>query len=61
LNQGIVPVVPPLGFDGDGKTYRVNSDSVAVAAAEALKVHNAHRLEMRGDSMRKKRGPEPSS
>jgi amino-acid N-acetyltransferase len=37
LAQGIVPVVPPLGFDGDGKTYRVNSDSVAVAAAEALK------------------------
>jgi DNA replication protein DnaC len=24
-------------------------------------VHNAHRLEMRGDSMRKKRGPQPSS
>ena len=22
LNQGIVPVVPPLGFDGEGKTYR---------------------------------------
>src|SRR5213596_1804509 len=37
LNQGIVPVVPPLGFDGDGKTYRVNSDAVAVAVAEALK------------------------
>jgi amino-acid N-acetyltransferase len=37
LSQGIVPVVPPLGFDGDGKTYRVNSDSVAVAVAEALK------------------------
>jgi amino-acid N-acetyltransferase len=37
LNQGIVPVIPPLGFDGDGKTYRVNSDSVAVAVAEALK------------------------
>jgi amino-acid N-acetyltransferase len=37
LAQGIVPVVPPLGFDGDGKTYRVNSDSVAVATAEALK------------------------
>jgi amino-acid N-acetyltransferase len=37
LNQGVVPVVPPLGFDGDGKTYRVNSDSIAVAAAEALK------------------------
>ncbi len=26
LAQGVVPVVPPLGFDGDGKTYRVNSD-----------------------------------
>ena len=37
LHQGIIPVVPPLGFDGDGKTYRVNSDSVAVAVAEALK------------------------
>ena len=37
LSQGIIPVVPPLGFDGDGKTYRVNSDNVAVAAAEALK------------------------
>jgi amino-acid N-acetyltransferase len=37
LAQDIVPVVPPLGFDGDGKTYRVNSDSVAVAVAEALK------------------------
>jgi len=37
LNQGIVPVVPPLGIDGDGKTYRTNSDSIAVAAADALK------------------------
>jgi amino-acid N-acetyltransferase len=37
LNQGIVPVIPPLGFDGDGKTYRINSDSIAVAAAESLK------------------------
>src|SRR5882672_818825 len=36
LNQGIVPVVPPLGFDGDGKTYRVNSDSVALEVAKAL-------------------------
>jgi amino-acid N-acetyltransferase len=36
LAQGIVPVVPPLGFDGDGKTYRVNSDAVAVEVAKAL-------------------------
>jgi len=37
LNQGVVPVIPPLGFDGEGKTYRVNSDSVALAVAEQLK------------------------
>jgi len=29
-------VVPPLGFDGEGKTYRVNSDSVALELARAL-------------------------
>jgi amino-acid N-acetyltransferase len=37
LDRGITPVLPPLGFDGDGKTYRTNSDSVAVAVAESLK------------------------
>jgi amino-acid N-acetyltransferase len=37
LAQGVIPVLPPLGFDGDGKTYRVNSDNVAVAVADALK------------------------
>lgn len=37
LQDGIIPVVPPLGFDGEGRTYRVNSDGVAVAVAETLK------------------------
>jgi amino-acid N-acetyltransferase len=37
LNQGIVPVISPLGFSGDGKTYRVNSDRIALAVAVALK------------------------
>jgi amino-acid N-acetyltransferase len=37
LAQGVIPVIPPLGFDGDGRTYRVNSDGVALAVAEALK------------------------
>ena len=37
MAQGVIPVIPPLGFDGDGHTYRVNSDTVAVAVAEALK------------------------
>lgn len=36
LGQGIIPVVPPLGFDGDGKTYRVNSDAVAMEVAKSL-------------------------
>ena len=36
LGQGIIPVVPPLGFDGDGKTYRVNSDGVALEVAKSL-------------------------
>lgn len=37
LGQGVVPVIPPLGFDGDGHTYRVNSDAMAVAVAAQLK------------------------
>ncbi len=37
LSQGIVPVIPPLGFDGDGKTYRTNSDDIALSVADALK------------------------
>lgn len=37
LGQGIIPVVPPLGFDGEGRTYRVNSDAIAVALGETLK------------------------
>jgi amino-acid N-acetyltransferase len=37
LNQGVVPVIPPLGFDSDGRTYRVNAGGVAVAVAEQLK------------------------
>jgi amino-acid N-acetyltransferase len=36
LSNGIVPVVPPLGVDGEGGTWRVNSDAVAVAVARAL-------------------------
>jgi amino-acid N-acetyltransferase len=36
LNQEIVPIIPPLGFDGEGRTFRVNSDLVAMEIAEAL-------------------------
>lgn len=37
LEEGIIPVVPPLGFDGEGRTFRVNSDAVAVEVAEAIR------------------------
>jgi amino-acid N-acetyltransferase len=37
LSQGVVPVIPPLGIDGEGRTYRLNSDRVAVAVAEQVK------------------------
>jgi amino-acid N-acetyltransferase len=36
LANDIVPVVPPLGSDGEGVTYRLNSDAVAVEVANAL-------------------------
>jgi amino-acid N-acetyltransferase len=37
LENDIVPVIPPLGCDGEGRTYRLNSDAVAVEVANALK------------------------
>jgi len=36
LANGVVPVVPPLGLDGDGRSYRLNSDVVALEIAKAL-------------------------
>ncbi len=37
LEHDIIPVVPPLGCDGAGNSYRLNSDSVAVEVAKALR------------------------
>src|SRR5438445_1630798 len=34
LEHDIVPVIPPLGCDGEGHTYRLNSDAVAVEVAK---------------------------
>lgn len=36
LNEGITPVIPPIGFDGEGRTFRVNSDAIALEVAEAM-------------------------
>jgi len=36
LDNDVVPVIPPLGMDGEGRTFRLNSDAVAVEIAHAL-------------------------
>lgn len=36
LAQEVIPIVPPLGFDGEGRTFRLNSDAVAVEVAKAV-------------------------
>jgi amino-acid N-acetyltransferase len=37
LEHDIIPVIAPLGCDGEGHTYRLNSDAVAVEVARALR------------------------
>jgi amino-acid N-acetyltransferase len=37
LERDILPVIPPLGCDGEGHTFRLNSDAVAVGVAQALR------------------------
>src|SRR5438128_1144626 len=37
LERDIIPVVPPVGCDGEGGSYRINSDAVAVEIARALR------------------------
>jgi len=36
VSQDLVPVVSPVGADGEGRSYRLNSDHVAVEVAGAL-------------------------
>jgi len=36
LERDIIPVIPPVGCDGVGRSYRLNSDAVAVEIAKAL-------------------------
>ena len=37
LGSDIVPVIPPVGSDGEGRSYRLNSDNVAVEVARAMR------------------------
>ncbi len=36
LNEGIVPIMQPIGYGPDGKSMRINSDLLAAELAEAL-------------------------
>ncbi len=36
LASEVVPIIPPLGCDRTGQSYRINSDAIAVAVAVAL-------------------------
>ena len=36
LERDIIPVIPPIGMDGVGRSYRLNSDAVAVEVAKTL-------------------------
>jgi amino-acid N-acetyltransferase len=36
INKGITPIVSPIGFGPDGKSFRINSDLLAAELAEAL-------------------------
>jgi len=37
LEQGLIPVIPPLGIGADGQVYNINADIAACKIAEALK------------------------
>lgn len=37
LEHQVIPVIPPIGCDGEGNSYRLNSDAVAVEVARALR------------------------
>ena len=54
LEHDIVPVVPPVGIDGTGSSYRLNSDAVAVEIAKALRAVKLVYLNTEGGV----RGPE---
>jgi len=58
LENGIIPVIPPMGVDGDGRTYRVNSDGVALEVAEALKAEKL--IFLTGSGSLPMKGKEPA-
>ena len=37
LDGGFIPIISPIGYDGEGNSYNINADSAASAVAGALK------------------------
>lgn len=37
LKEAIIPVIPPLGYDGEGNAYRLEPEELSVALGEALR------------------------
>lgn len=58
LNNNIIPIISPIGFDGDGRAFRVNSDNAALAVAEAL---NAAKLIFLTETMALQQKDSPSA
>src|SRR5439155_12888335 len=56
LDNDIVPVIPPLGTDGAGSTYRLNSDAVAVEVGRALQAVKLIYLAITPGIMRRQNG-----
>jgi amino-acid N-acetyltransferase len=60
LDHDVIPVIAPLGCDGEGNTYRLNSDAVAVDVARALQaVKLIYLSTLPGILVRKPDHPEP--
>ncbi len=60
LENDVIPVIAPLGCDGEGRTYRLNSDAVAVEVARALQaVKLIYLSTMPGILVRRPDQPEP--
>jgi amino-acid N-acetyltransferase len=59
LDHDVIPVIPPLGSDGEGNSYRLNSDAVAVEVARALQaVKLIYLTNMAGIMLRRAEQPE---
>lgn len=62
LDEGLLPIVSPLGYDRHGQTLRLNSDSVAtevalaVGAAKILFVTQSHVVDAKGNRVRQLSG-----